>query len=230
VFVDDFFIGRFPITMGEYCEFLDSLAAAGGKVEEHLPQQPGERYLEPGPAGGYRPADRIVVGETRKRYPPGFEKGCPVMGLSWHSAMAYARWRSERDGREYGLPGEDAWEKAARGVDGRFHPWGDHFDWTFVKGGLSRSEPAQPEPVGAFSTDESPYGVRDLLGTIREWTQTWHDERAGSRVVRGGAWSLIAPRHFRCATRFGYTASSRSSVVGFRLFSREPLGRKPPAR
>ncbi len=227
VFVDDFYIGRFPLTMGEYCEFLDSLAAAGGKVEEHLPQQPGERYLELGPGGGYRPADRIVVGETRKRYPPGFEVSCPVMGISWHSALAYARWRSERDGREYGLPTEDAWEKGARGVDGRFHPWGDHFDWTFVKGGLSRSEPAQPEPVGAFPTDESPYGVRDLLGTIREWTQTWYDERAGSRVVRGGAWSLIAPRHFRCATRFGYTASSRSSVVGFRLFSRAPLPRRP---
>ena len=222
VHAGDFFIARFPVTMGEYCEFLDDLAARGESVKEHIPWQGGEVYVEQGPGGKYRPAELMVVGETRKRYPPGFEKGCPVFSVSWHSAMAYARWRSARDSREYALPTEDAWEKAARGVDGRFHAWGDRFDWNFAKGGLSRAERAQPEPVGIFAADESPYGVRDMVGTIREWTQSWFDERAGTRVVRGGSWNLVGARHFRCANRLGYLSTTGSSTVGFRLFAWKP--------
>ncbi len=226
VMVGDFFISRFPVTLGEYCEFLDSLALEGGSVKEHIPRLEEEVCVELDPSGRYRPAEILVEGETRKRYPPGFEKGCPAMAMSWHSAMAYARWRSRRDRREYELPSEDAWEKAARGVDGRFHAWGDAFDWTFAKGGLSRPERAQPEPVGVFPADESPYGVRDMVGTIREWTQSWFDERADLRVVRGGSWNLVGTRHFRCATRFGYASTKGTTTVGFRLFTTRKAARR----
>ncbi|MFB6350823.1 MAG: formylglycine-generating enzyme family protein, partial [Bradymonadaceae bacterium] len=47
----------------------------------------------------------------------------PVFGVRWDDARAYARWRSERDGRAWRLPTEFEWEKAARGVDGREYPW-----------------------------------------------------------------------------------------------------------
>jgi serine/threonine-protein kinase len=226
VAVGDFFISRFPVTLGEYCEFLDSLTHQGVSVEEHLPRLEKDVFLERDASGRYQPAENLVEGETRKRYPPGFEKGCPALAVSWHSAMAYARWRSKRDGREYELPTENAWEKAARGVDGRFHVWGDAFDWTFAKGGLSRPERTQPEPVGVFPTDESPYGIRDMAGTIREWTQSWFDERADMRVVRGGSWNLVGTRHFRCANRFGYSSTKGTSTVGFRLFSTHKARRR----
>jgi serine/threonine-protein kinase len=225
VHVDDFFIARFPVTLGEYCEFLDALAARGEDVKDHLPQQTDEVYAELGPGGRYRPAARFFdQSDIRRRYPSGFERGCPVFAVNWHSAAAYVRWRSEVDGREYSLPPEDAWEKAARGTDGRFHAWGDAFDWTFAKGGLSRPERSQPEPVGTFAADESPYGVRDLTGTIREWTSSWFDEKAGTRVVRGGSWNLTVERHFRAATRFGYAPGARVSTFGFRLFSWKKAG------
>jgi formylglycine-generating enzyme required for sulfatase activity len=205
--------------MGEYCEFLDDLVLAGAPEKGLIPRMGEQVLVELGPNGRHRPSEVLVEGDTRKRYPGGFEKSCPVLAVTWHAAMAYARWRSRRDGRTYTLPPEDAWEKAARGVDGRFHAWGDRFDWTFAKGGLSRPERAQPEPVGTFPKDESPYGVRDMVGTIREWTDSWFDERVGTRVVRGGSWNLVGERHFRSATRLGYSASSGSSTVGFRLFS-----------
>jgi serine/threonine-protein kinase len=224
VFVKDFFLARFPVTMGEYCEFLDDLLARGEPVEEHIPRQAAEVYVERDEGGRYRPSEIIVVGETRKRYPPGFERSCPALAMTWHSAMAYAAWRSRKDRREYTLPTEDAWEKAARGVDGRFFAWGDHFDWTFAKGGLSRPERAQPEPVGSFPADESPYGVRDMVGSIREWTQSWFDERAGTRAVRGGSWNFVGSRGFRCANRLGFSPSGGSSAIGFRLFSWKKRG------
>ncbi|MGH9362448.1 MAG: SUMF1/EgtB/PvdO family nonheme iron enzyme, partial [Thermoanaerobaculia bacterium] len=222
VHVEEFFIARFPVTMGEYCEFLDALAARGEPVAEHISRMADSVYIKVGPDGRHRPSEDVAVEANLKRHQPGYEVNCPALAVSWHSAMAYARWRSQRDGRQYTLPPEEAWEKAARGVDGRFHPWGDRFDWTFTKGGLSRPERSEPEPVGAFPMDESPYGARDMAGTIREWTGSWFDESAARRVVRGGAWNIMGENHFRCANRLGYPDSGRTSTVGFRLYSERP--------
>jgi serine/threonine-protein kinase len=222
VAVGDFFIARFPVTMGEYCAFLDALRDRGAAVAEHIPRQGEQVYVELGPDGKYRSSPEFLEGEAASQSSPEVARSCPVLALSWDSAMEYARWRSGIDGREYSLPPEDAWEKAARGVDGRFYPWGDHFEWTFVKGGLSRSGRAQPEPVGSFPADESPYGVRDMAGTIREWTSSWFNEKSGLRAVRGGSWNQVAAWQFRCATRFGFRPSARTTTFGFRLHARPP--------
>ena len=214
--IGDFFIQRFPVSMQEYCEFLTDFRKRGNEVDEHVPRQANELFVE-WDGEAYRPIADLVEGETVEFHEPGFELRCPVFGVNWDSAQAYCAWRSERDGCSYELPTEQVWEKAARGVDGRCFPWGDDFDWTFTKGGLSRAGVEQPEPVGTFPDDCSPYGVRDLVGTIREWTQSWFDENAGTRALRGGSWNLVVSRHFHCATRFGYAPSARVSTFGFRL-------------
>jgi serine/threonine-protein kinase len=155
--------------------------------------------------------------------------------VSWFDAMAYCRWLSERDGMTYRLVEELEWEKAARGVDGRSFPWGDHFDPTFCKMRHSRPGFSQTEPVGAFPIDESVYGARDLGGSLRCWTADLHGELSaaaalaeeepadgarrdlvGMRASRGGSW-LHLELHCRAASRYRHFTLNRDTILGIRL-------------
>ncbi len=178
------------------------------------------RYVE-GPARVFAPERRAGV--------------FPVESVSWFDAVAYCAWRSAREGVTYRLPTEFEWEKAARGADGRFFPWGDGFDPSFCKMRESRPGRPQTEPVGTFATDRSPYGVRDMAGGVRCWTAdvaeqlSWEealsDEEPSAasarsvatyRVLRGGAWSSSAAACF-AASRDLEVSTSRTTDVGFRL-------------
>ena len=109
------------------------------------------------------------------------------------------------------------WEKAARGVDGRIFPWGDKFDATFCKMRNSRPEAPQPEPVGAFSFDTSPYGVRDCSGGVREWVITEPSAaHLDEEVTRGGSWNRDA-KAVRSCSRIWLHSTARNGGLGFRL-------------
>ena len=215
VMVEDFCIGRFPVTFREYCLYLDWLA-------EHDPDQlPARRPLErTGTSMVSRSSDGrhyVVVGapggdDEGEPLPPEF----PVFGVSWHNANDYCRWLSERLGREFRLPDEFEWEKAARGTDGRRFPWGNRSDATLCKSVHARPGESQPEPVGAFPTDTSPYGVRDMAGGVCEWTATLFDERNIWRAVKGGAWTDPIS-YSRVAKRGGEDPRRHDTNLGFRF-------------
>jgi serine/threonine-protein kinase len=74
-----------------------------------------------------------------------------------------------------------------------------------------------PEPVGAFPTDASVYGVRDMAGGIREWTaDPDYDGDSSRHPVRGGSWATTR-RNCRLATRVGIEPWYVSTNYGFRL-------------
>jgi serine/threonine-protein kinase len=229
VFVDSFLIARFPVTFRQYLEFIQAMSALG--LEEAARRLPSEGEGE-GRLVRFDAAlqmhvpnyAQLIEGPARGRYPAarGVEWELPVVGVSLADALAYIRWRSERDGVAYRLPTEWEWEKAARGVDGRFFPWGDHFDPTFCKMLHSRPEPAQPEPVGVFQHDRSPFGVRDLAGGVRDWVGDLADPSAPTYEgdptcpVRGGAWNQDA-KMCRLAGRMRVLQTTRHASLGFRL-------------
>ena len=216
--VDGFFLSVLPVTMQQYSHFVSALHGqdpeqAWSRVprqESGLTSSGGQYWERPSRDGAYAVPERDRDGDP-------WSPLWPVYAVSWEDAGAYAAWCSEKDGLRWALPTEQQWEKAARGVDGRTFPWGDGFDPTLCKMRDSRQGRPQPEPVGSFAADISPYGVRDLAGGVRDWCG---DDHYGGdpkrRPLRGGAWSANA-RNCRAAYRHGNVPWYVFTHNGFRL-------------
>jgi formylglycine-generating enzyme required for sulfatase activity len=156
----------------------------------------------------------------------------PVVNISWHDAMAYAKWLAARTGQPWWrLPTEAEWEKAARfdptsGTSERIYPWGDPFDRSRCN--TSESRIGTTMPVGRYPAGESPSGARDMAGNVWEWTVCAYaddysqvtirsvTDALESRVRRGGSWRDTA-WHARAGRRVDLHPHNISEDLGFRL-------------
>ena len=109
----------------------------------------------------------------------------------------------------------------SRGADGRPFPWGKGFRWNYALGGQTQSLQTMPEACGAYLLDESPFGVRDLGGSAREWCQDTLSEESTLRTLRGGAWGCGRVRYFRSAYRVAEDPEFVSVLFGFRMVCTE---------
>ncbi len=199
-----------PFTAGGDPAALDFSAALRRSEEKILPGYWIQRYS-------------VTFGEYRDFEPAAPEPAPdgPVLGIAPAAARRYAEWKSARDPAwSYRLPTEDEWEKAARGADGRYFPWGDRFEPSFSAWMDSRPVRAQArhaglERVGLFPADESPYGVRDLAGVARSITSTPSGD-AGWWVTKGGGWNFPS-LWSRAAHRSAVPDDKGALGVGFRL-------------
>ncbi|HET6611822.1 MAG TPA: formylglycine-generating enzyme family protein [Kofleriaceae bacterium] len=161
----------------------------------------------------------------------------PVTHVSWHDAVAFARWAKKR------LPSEAEWEYAARGglAQARY-PWGDElmpggvhrcniWQGTFplhntCDDGFAGTAPAQSfEPNG--------HGLYNTSGNVWEWCADWFSQSyyrsAGrvdprgplhghQRVIRGGSYLCHASycNRYRVAARSHNEPESSTGNTGFR--------------
>ena len=135
----------------------------------------------------------------------------PVVLVSQTDARQFCRWRGTEHKLKYDLPDEQQWEKAARGRDGRYYPWGnqvapDKLNFAYRHGGTT--------PVGKFSSGASPWGVMDMAGNVFEWTTTPFDEHRVT-MKGGGSWDDQGGIS-RAASRHGRNPKARHILFGFR--------------
>ena len=225
-----FFISRLEVSFEDYLRFLndpkvlartDKNGTAGALADwselkrqgltggssrvSLIPQYNGEALLGRRAGGSWA---------RRSEVPP---KG-PLCGVSMLAALEYAHWYTGHrdDGFLYRLPTDLEWEKAARGVDGRTHVWGEQPVGSFCRSEKSRwKDLLFPESRGVFPNDESVYGIRDLAGSVLEPTTS---RTIGGYVSFRGGWYGTADDYlFHASTRFGRPASSARPDAGIRL-------------
>jgi len=233
---DGFAMRRFPVTNAQYLSFLDDLVRQGREAEalEHAPR---ERSGTEGELGAliYHRNDDGTFKLGRDADGDIWLPNWPVIQVDWYGATAFAAWERARTGKGWRLAHEFEWEKAARGVDGRRFPWGDHLDpsWCCIRT-THRGGPL-PAEVDTFPVDKSPYGIRGLAGNTADWCTNVDDggppetpddivdtEDGGGatpgvyRAYRGGCW-VRGGRAARSAERVSVRPRGRDSVVGIRL-------------
>ncbi|MCB9684198.1 MAG: SUMF1/EgtB/PvdO family nonheme iron enzyme [Alphaproteobacteria bacterium] len=235
---DALVVQRFPVTNRAYIAFLDDLVASG-RTGEALRYAPRERPATASETGALIYAfDGARFGLRADAQGDAWLPDWPVLQVDWYGASAYLAWLAERTGRPWRLPCELEWEKAARGVDGRWYPWGDALDPSWCRMFDSPRGRAHgdygPTVVDSHPVDVSPYGVRGLGGNVQDWCLDRFDgppavlerrvhppdpstyaDTLDLRVVRGGSW-VTNVRHTRSANRYRYAPTSRNSFLGFR--------------
>jgi serine/threonine-protein kinase len=235
IWIDGFVMRRFPVTNGEYLEFLNDLVAVG-RADEAVAACPRFQLGMSTGSGDRLAWDRDAKGRFLPRGDDLqiYQAEAPVCAVDWFGATAFADWLATTTALPWRLPNELEREKAARGADGRFYPWGDHADATFFCCLDSHHHDPVRVPVREFALDAGPYGVRGLAGSSRDWcVNVWRREGPivvedrlqldaataedpDFRSLRGGAWS--SPMDLgRSAARFGARPMIRRVTTGLRV-------------
>jgi hypothetical protein len=92
----------------------------------------------------------------------GFGRGRqPVIRVSWHDAVAYAKWLFQQTSKRYRLPTEAEWEYAARAGTDTAYWWGNEMKQGLASciGCGSQWDGKQAAPVGSFKPNS--FGLYD---------------------------------------------------------------------
>jgi len=227
-----FYIDKYEVTIGQYAQFLDFIEKNPDKIAQYEhPDQPKGKSHVPAEWADKKELNPPFPGYYHRAQQWGrYEKAaldvnCPVFGVDWFDAYAYAKWKGHR------LPNEQEWEKAARGTDGRKFSWGNNEDPSRANTGADydRSDPEKGgdkdgfkrwNPVDAKPGDKSPYGMVGASGNVSEWTATIAPSPEGSGkapVIRGGNWENPDPSVTRRILKL--MDLQQAETLGFRTAS-----------
>jgi formylglycine-generating enzyme required for sulfatase activity len=88
-----------------------------------------------------------------------------------------------------------------------------------------------PTDVTAYPTGESPFGVRDLVGNVWQWTDEYTDDHTRAAILRGGSYfhattsQWYFPQAHKLNEHGKYLLMSpgrdRSANIGFRCVADE---------
>jgi formylglycine-generating enzyme required for sulfatase activity len=162
VTVSAFGLGKFPVTRGQWAAF----ASAANRPTVNGCAWTARSRSKPDPAGSWRDLG----------FPQ--DDAHPVVCVTWHDAVDYINWLSERTKQRYRLPTEAEYEYAARAGTTTPYPWGttvthDNANYgadTCCNGlAAGRDKWEQTSPVGAFAANA--FGLHDMHGNVMQWMQ-----------------------------------------------------------
>ncbi|MES3020983.1 MAG: SUMF1/EgtB/PvdO family nonheme iron enzyme [Pseudomonadota bacterium] len=202
-----FALGRYPVTVGEWRQFVRATDWRGGALRWDAP---GFAQTDEHPVVG-------VAWDDAQRY---------VQWLSAQSGQPY-RLPSEAEW-EYGCR---AGTRTAFGFGEAISPALANYDGGYsYDGGPKGARHQGSTPVGEYPPN--PWGLFDMHGNVWEWVQdvvhesylgapatgrAWEEGGdPGRRILRGGAWSY-APHYLRSAVRNGFAAAQGKDIIGFRV-------------
>lgn len=252
-----YWLGKYEITVGQYCDFLNTALAAGyvrrsGQTAVYTVM--GEKLIE-NMHGSYKLVDigdnydirwnvnNFEVVGTYTNYP---------VRVTWYGAIAFAHFYG------YDLPTEAEWEKAARGPDHddqdehQVYAWGNTLTTSY--GNYGQSGTRKTKPVGYYNGNQTPigpdtvngYGLYDMTGNVAEWTLTsgsygiaiYPQQEAvmspchqywyaSTLCYKGGSWADIKPAIY---VRSSAEQTSYWSFCGFRVVRRHEVSRPQALR
>lgn len=173
VHIEPFQIDRHEVTNREFAQFVEATNYVT------TAERQGEAWIYRGGSDNWQ-----LVRGADWRHPLGPSSSIrsaddhPVVLVSWHDALAYARWRGKR------LPTEVEWEVAARA--GAPHSAMNIWEGTWPQRNRIADGFFYTAPVGSFRP--SGRGLYDMLGNVWEWTDDWYDSAKALKTARGGSW------------------------------------------
>jgi len=215
VSVGRFAMGRYEVTVREYLHFV---RATGSHAPEWM--EAGNQYnIKTGSSDYYKKFGSALTEENH-----------PIVGVSWHDAVAYAEWLSQQTGKQYRLPTEAEWEYSARAGTKTKYWWGNEIGSNKANCSYSSCKDRfkYTAPVGSFAPN--PFKLYDMLGNLWEWTCSQYENKYSGQErlcakkfnknnrlsLRGGSWDDGATR-MRSAFRDGRWPTFRNVNVGLRL-------------
>ena len=225
VCVNDFYIGKYEVTVREFKEFIDQTnykTDAEKNVHNLVYSDKWGKMV----GVNWECDDKYQIRHKS-------EYDHPVIYVSWNDAKKYGEWAGGR------LPTEAEWEFAARGgVKSEGYKYSGGNDLNEVGWYWDNSE-IKTHLAGTKKANE--LGIYDMSGNVWEWCSDWYEEKyyhkspeqnpqgpsnGSCRVSRGSSWKSHAI-DCRVANRYdNVPGSGRHPNLGFRLArSHQKLGK-----
>jgi formylglycine-generating enzyme required for sulfatase activity len=165
----------------------------------------------------------------------------PAIFVTWSEAQLYADWLKRKTGQPYRLLSEEEWEYAARGcrtLKCAYAPfWFGAIKPELAVYDTRRSYDGSPKAAASLKTQPAdsgspnPFGLYNMLGNVRQWTEDcWNPIPAATpsngapdlsgdctaRATRGGSWA-DDPAKLRASARDYESVDEGSERIGFRV-------------
>lgn len=166
-----FYMGKHEVTWGMFYDW-----AYSADIDANASSQLQAKNLRPSPL--YEDCNQLKLGLGKR----------PALSMSRTTAVAFAKWVSERTGKTYRIPTDAEWQHALKLGGGVPANQDDLFKQAvFVDNAEIQFDPPFLELTDEVGTKEpNALGIHDLLGNAAEWVTDTGDER----VVRGGHFLL----------------------------------------